>query len=111
MHSETFIQALRVEDVARIIQYPNIQAMLTKESVFLALNYHPNLPGKLGHQAMDFGSRFLTDQDFLSALPCEVYMNAAQNSTMVNDMDPKVLQAFSSNEHFWACLPIGQVCY
>ena len=102
---------MNVSDVARIIQYPNIQAMLTKESVFLALNYHPNLPGKLGHQALDFGSRFLTDQDFLSILPCEVYMNAAKNSTIVDIMDTKVLRAMSINEHFWTCLPIGQVSY
>ena len=111
MHSETFLQALDDEDVARIIQYPNIQNILTKESVYLALTHHPNLPAKLSPGSMEFGTRFLTDQEFLSVLPCEVYMNAAQNTTLVNDMDPRVLQAFSSNEHFWACLPIGQVCH
>ena len=105
MHSRTFVKALDKEDLARFIMYPNIQTVLTKESLFIALNAHPDLPAKLSPQALDFGSKFLVDQDFLTALPCAVYKNAASNSSFVNALEPQVLQAFSKNEHFWTCLP------
>lgn len=109
MYSRTFIGGLPIEDVARIIAYPNIQSLVSKESLFLALTEHPDLPNKLNMQALEFGAIFLTDQDFLTALPCAVYLNTACNSSFVNSLEPEVLQAFSTNEHFWACLPREKV--
>ena len=109
MYSRTFIGSLPIEDVARIIAYPNIQSLVSKESLFVALTEHPDLPNKLNMQALEFGAIFLTDQDFLTALPCAVYLNTACNSSFVNSLEPEVLQAFSTNEHFWACLPREKV--
>ena len=109
VHSSTFVQAMDDEDLARFIMYPNIQEVLSKEALFIALKAHPDLPAKLSPQALDFGSKYLVDQDFLTALPCAVYKNAASNSSFVNALEPQVLQAFSKNEHFWTCLPLEMV--
>ena len=42
-------------------------------------------------------------------MPCAVFMNAVGNHTFINNLDVRLLKAFSKNAHFWMCLPVEMV--
>ena len=80
--------------IADVVESKNVRQILDRESIGVALSTHPDLPAKLGEDGLVFGSTFLVEQDFLTGLPCALYMNAAMNTTFVNRVSASVLKAF-----------------
>ena len=97
--------------IAKLLESKKFRALLDKISIQIGVETHPNLPSHLNAETLRFVSIFLTQQDFISKLKCEVFEKAASNSTLIDRLPVSMLRSFSMNSHFWNCVPLHDIRY
>ena len=76
----------------RFAESENFRNLLDREVVRKVLSVYPDLPPQLGRHGMMFGSRLLSEQEFLDTLSCPVFRRSVMNATFVNTLQPFVLK-------------------